>query len=211
MPRVCTRIMTTMRSRRAQQAIDIINSRGIIRPKDLAEVGIRRDYLAKFCRQGIVVRVGRGLYAKADIEATEHYSLAEASKRIPAGIVCLLSALQFHELTTQIPYQVWMAVDRKSWLPEHDLPYVNIVRFSGNALKYGIEEYIIEGVNVRVFNPSKTVADCFKYRNKIGMDVALEALRDCWRQRKATMDQLWDAAEVCRVANVMRPYMESLV
>jgi predicted transcriptional regulator of viral defense system len=147
----------------------------------------------------------------ADMEVTEHHSLAEASKRVPHGVVCLLSALSYHEIGTQNPYQGWMAIGRTARMPKTDGVAVRVFRFSGPALEYGVEEHEIEGVIVRVYNPAKTVADCFKYRNKIGLDVALEALRDCWRHRKATMGQIREAAEVCRVATVMRPYMESLV
>ena len=129
---------------------------------------------------------------------------------MPHGVVCLLSALQFHELTTQAPFEVWLAIGEKARLPKVDFPPLRVVRFSGRALEYGIEEHRIEGVVVRVNSPAKTIADCFKYRGKIGLDVALEALRDCWKKRRATMDQPWSAAEVCRVANVMRPYLESL-
>jgi predicted transcriptional regulator of viral defense system len=141
---------------------------------------------------------------------TEFHSLEEACKRVPHGIVCLLSALRFHGLTTQAPFEVWLAIDRKARLPRLGALPLRIVRFSGRALKEGVEEHRIEGVPVKTYNPAKTVADCFKYRNKIGLDVALEALRDCRRQRKCTNDELWRYAKVCRVANVMRPYMEAL-
>jgi predicted transcriptional regulator of viral defense system len=129
---------------------------------------------------------------------------------VPSGVVCLLSALRFHELTTQSPHQVWLALDRKSRKPRLDLP-VRIVRFSGEVLSAGCEVHVIEQVPVKIFGPAKTVADCFHYRKKIGVDVAIEALKDCLRQRKATVDDLWRYAKVCRVANVMRPYMESVV
>ena len=167
--------------------------------------------MTTLCDRRLIARIGRGLYAAEGTTATQHHSLAEASKRIPRGVICLLSALSFHELTTQNPSQVWVAVDRKGWSPDTDLPQVRLLKYSAAALEFGIEGHNIEGVAVRMYNPAKTVADCFKYRNKIGMDVALEALRDCWRQRKATIDQLLEAAEVCRVAKVMRPYLESLV
>ncbi len=127
------------------------------------------------------------------------------------GIVCLLTALRFHGLTTQAPHEVWMAIPPKAWAPKVASPRVRLVRFSGAALTAMVDEHKIEGVPVRVYSPAKTVADCFKYRNKVGLDVAIEALRDCWRSRKATMDDLWAAARVCRMANVMRPYLESLV
>ena len=130
---------------------------------------------------------------------------------MPRGVVCLLSALRFHGLTTQSPFEVWLAIGGKDWQPRVEYPPLRVLRFAKAALVEGVEEHTIQGVKVRVTSPARTVADCFKYRHKIGLDVALEALRDCWRQRRATMDELWRAAAVCRVANVMRPYLESLV
>jgi predicted transcriptional regulator of viral defense system len=156
-------------------------------------------------------RPARGLYTVHDAQVTEHHSLAEACKRVPHGVVCLISALRFHGFTTQAPFEVWLAIDRKARRPRQDLPPLRIVRFSGKALTQGIETHLIEGVKVRLYSPAKTIADCFKYRNKIGLDVALEALRECWRERRCTMDELWRFAKTCRVSNVMRPYLESLV
>jgi predicted transcriptional regulator of viral defense system len=141
-------------------------------------------------RRGQLQKVGRGLYIASETHLTEHHSLVEACKRVPRGIICLLSALRFHGLTTQAPSEVWMAIDDKAWRPKVDNPRLHVVRFSGDALTSGIEDHVIEKVHVRVYGPAKTVADCFKYRNKIGLDVALEALRDCWRHRRATMDEL---------------------
>ena len=135
----------------------------------------------------------------------------EAAQRVPQAIVCLLSALQFHALTTQAPFEVWLAVDRKARLPQLDSPPVRVVRFSGKALAYGVQHHTVEGVVVRVYSPAKTVADCFKYRNKLGIDVAIEALRDCLRQKKATVDEIWEAARICRMTNVIRPYLETLM
>jgi predicted transcriptional regulator of viral defense system len=129
---------------------------------------------------------------------------------VPKGVVCLLSALRFHDLTTQSPFEVWLAIGEKARLPKLDNPPLRIVRFSQKTLIYGVQEHSIEGVAVRVYSPAKTVADCFRYRNKIGLDVALEALRECKRKRRATTDDIWKAAKACRVANVMRPYLESL-
>ena len=129
---------------------------------------------------------------------------------MPSGVVCLLSALRFHELTTQTPYQVWVALDRKSRKPRVDLP-VRIVRFSGEVLNQGYDVQRIEQVPVKIYSPAKTVADCFRYRNKIGLDVAIEALKDVLRERKASVDDLWRYAKICRVANVMRPYLEAVV
>jgi predicted transcriptional regulator of viral defense system len=189
----------------------LVREAGVLRPRDLANYGIAREYLRRLQRRGLLERVDRGLYVLPDTPVTERHSLAEAAKRIPHGVVCLLSALRFHGLTTQAPFEVWLAIDPKLRRPRVGALPVRIVRFSGQALSAGIEEHRIEGVPVRVYNPAKTVADCFKYRNKIGLDVALEALRETWLARCATMDDLWRYARICRVANVMRPYLESLV
>jgi predicted transcriptional regulator of viral defense system len=172
-------------------------------------VGISRTYLNKLHSQGVLDRPSRGLYILKDDDPSEHRSLVEACRRVPRGVVCLLSALQFHGLTTQAPFEVWLAIGESARLPRVDSPSLRIVRFSGAALTSGVQEHVVEGVTVRVSTPAKTVADCFKYRNKIGIDVALEALRDGLRQRKVTSDDLWQAAKVCRMANVMRPYLEA--
>jgi predicted transcriptional regulator of viral defense system len=156
------------------------------------------------------VRAGRGIYTLAETDLTENQSLLEACLRIPRGIVCLLSALRFHGLTTQAPFEVWLALDNKAHAPKDDLLPLRIVYMSGRALTAGVEEHLIVGKPLRVYNVPKTVADCFKYRNKIGLDVALEALRESWSSRRCTMDELWHYAKICRVANVMRPYLEFL-
>jgi predicted transcriptional regulator of viral defense system len=161
-------------------------------------------------KAGALERVGRGLYVPAGAKITEHHTLAEASKRLPAGVICLLSALAFHGMTTQSPHEVWIAIDVKARKPKTDWPPMRVVRFSGRARTFGVEKHVIEGVDVMVTSRAKTVADCFKYRNKIGLDVALEALRDYLRKRGRSMDDLVHAAAACRVARVMRPYIESL-
>ena len=196
---------------KAELVARMVRQSGVFRPRDLDHHGIPRQYLQQAKERGLVRRVGRGLYVAEGGRVTEHHTLAEAAKRVPHGVICLLSALRFHGLTTQAPPEVWMAISHKARRPRADYPPLRIVHFSGKALFYGVEEKKLEGVNVRFFSPAKTVADCFKYRNKIGLDVALEALRDCYRQRKATMDDLFQAAKVCRVARVMQPYLESLV
>ncbi|PYT97520.1 MAG: transcriptional regulator [Acidobacteria bacterium] len=199
-----------MANDRIGDVVRLVKKAGILRPRDLRSHGIPRQYLRMAADKDLVMRVGRGLYIARGSRPTQHHSLAQASKRVPHGIVCLLSALRFHDLTTQSPYQVWLAISDKARLPKADSPPLRIVRFSQKTLAYGVQEHRIEGVIVRIFSPAKTVADCFRYRNKIGLDVALEALRECRRKRRATSDQLWQAAKVCRVANVMRPYLESL-
>ena len=182
----------------------------IIRAKDAFALGIPRNYLSRVVRKGALKKIGRGLYASSSSPITEHLSLIRAACKVPSGIVCLMSALQFHKFTTQSPHQVWTAIHVKAWSPRINSPPVRLVRMSGPALHFGLKEYSVCGVTLKVFSPAKTVADCFKFRNKIGMDVALEALRKCRRLRKASIDDIWAAAKVCRVANIMRPYLESV-
>jgi len=203
-------VNTLMANDRIGDVFRLVKEAGILRPRDLQSHGIPRLYLRMAADKGLVMRVARGLYVARGSRPTQHHSLAQASKRVPHGIVCLLSALRFHDLTTQSPYQVWLAISDKARLPQTDSPPLRIVRFSQKTLAYGVQEHRIEGVIVRIFSPAKTVADCFRYRNKIGLDVALEALRECRRKRRATSDELWQAAKACRVANVMRPYLESI-
>ena len=183
---------------------------GVLRPRDLDAHKIPRQYLRLASEEGLITRVGRGLYVAASAHATTHHSLAMAAKRVPKGVICLLSALRFHDLTTQAPFEVWIAIDRKARRPSADQPPLRIVRFSTSSIQHAVRTHKIEGVPVQIFSPAKTVADCFKYRNKIGLDVAIEALRDCLRKRKATMDDLWEAAKVCRVSRLMQPYLESV-
>ena len=194
----------------ADKILDLISKVGVLRPRDLDAHGIPRTYLSRLLDAGKLRRIGRGLYVLPDSKASEHRSLAEACKRVPKGVICLLSALRFHELTTQAPFEVWLAIAEKAWRPRIDYPPLRIVRFSSAAIESGVEKHHVEGVTISVFSPAKTVADCFKYRNKVGLDVAVEALRDCWRSRRCTMDELWKYAKVCRVQNVMRPYLESI-
>ena len=196
---------------RADKILELVRKVGVLRSRDLDPYDIPRTYLSRLCASGKLQRIGRGLYVLPGTDATEHHSLAEACKRVPKGVVCLLSALRFHELTTQAPFEVWLAIGEKAWRPRLEYPPLRIVRFSYTTLSVGVEEHQIEGVTLHVYSSAKTVADCFKYRNKIGLDVAIEALRECWRSRRCTMDELWKYAEICRVANIMKPYMEAMV
>ena len=192
------------------KVLELVKKAGVLRPRDLKPYGIPRTYLSRLHAIGKLQRISRGLYVLPSTNVSEHRSLAESCKRIPKGVICLLSALRFHELTTQSPYEVWLAIGEKAWRPRMEYPPLRIVHFSSVALSAGVEEHRIEGVIVHVFTPAKTVADCFKYRNKIGLDVAIEALRECWRAKRCTMDDLWQYANICRVQNVIRPYLESL-
>ncbi|MGB2929336.1 MAG: type IV toxin-antitoxin system AbiEi family antitoxin domain-containing protein [Desulfobacterales bacterium] len=194
-----------------ERVLDLVKRLGVVRTRDLSDRGLHHESLRRLCKDGVLIKTGRGLYELADADVTEHHSLALIGKKIPNAVVCLLSALQFHDIGTQSPSKVWIAIDRRAGKPKMDYPPVRIVRFTGHALDDGIETHSIEGVTVKIYNPAKTVADCFKYRNKIGLDVALEALRECLREQRCTNDELWHYAKVCRVANVMRPYLEAVV
>jgi predicted transcriptional regulator of viral defense system len=196
---------------RTEQVLQLADEIGMLRPCDLQMRGIPRVYLQRLYKRGLLQRSGRGLYFRMDADITEHHTLAEACKRVPHGVICLLSALRFHDLTTQNAHLVWMAISNSAHLPRLDYPRLRVIRFSGKALTDGVEDHKIDGVNVRIYNAAKTVADCFKFRNKIGLDVAIEALRDYWRARMGSLDDLSRYAKICRVANIMRPYLESLI
>ena len=191
------------------EVLELARQMGVLRVRDVTSRGIHPEYLRRLCQRGLLTRTGRGLYVAADAEISVHHGLAQAAKRVPNGVICLLSARQFHELGTQRPFEVWMALDRSAARPRIDYPPLRIARFSGKALTEGVEQHSIENVPARIYCAPKTVADCFKYRNKIGLDVALEALRDCREQKKCSNDDLWRYAKICRVANIMRPYLEA--
>jgi predicted transcriptional regulator of viral defense system len=190
---------------------DLAQRTGILHARELSPLGIPQRYLGRLCAEGFLVRTGHGLYMTSIGPETMHLGLAQAAKAVPKGVICLLSALRFHEIGTQVPHQVWIAMDRRSARPRVTHPRIQIVRFSGKSLEEGIGEHDIAGTRVRIYNPAKTVADCFKYRNKIGLDVALESLREAIRGRKCTADDLWRYAQICRVSKVMRPYMEAIL
>ena len=194
-----------------ERALALARARRIVRARDFTAAGIARTYIQRLCNEGLLVRAGRGLYQAADAEIETQHSLVEASRALPHGVVCLLSALQFHGLTTQTPHEVWMMIGSKKWAPRKPPVSLRIIRATGTALSDGMKRHEIEGIEVPIYSVAKTVADCFKHRNKVGIDVAIEALRDCLRQRKCTIDDLWRYARVCRVQNVMRPYLEALL
>jgi predicted transcriptional regulator of viral defense system len=178
--------------------------------RELAQAGIHSQVLSRLVAGGELERIARGLYRLPDQALTEHHGLAIAGAAVPHGVVCLLSALQYHGIGTQLPSEIWMAIDRRARRPVLRYPPLRIVRYTGAALTEGAESHQVEGREVRVYNVAKTIADCFKYRNKIGLDVALEALREAWRARRFKMDELDRYAAICRVHRVMRPYLEAL-
>ncbi len=193
-----------------QAVLALAKKRPLLRARDLAQQALPTVVLSRLVSAGKLERMARGVYSLPGRKLSEHRSMAEVALRVPRGVVCLLSALRVHGIGTQAPFGVWLAIPHHTAVPRLDQPALRIIQMSGPALTEGIERMTVDGVKVPVFNAAKTVADCFKYRNKIGLDVALEALRDGWTQRKFTMDGLWHYATIDRVANVMRPYLESV-
>lgn len=194
----------------ASRTLKLASQRGVVRARDLNERDIPAVILTRLVKSGQLARLSRGVYALPARRLSEKHQLAEIATRSPTAVFCLLTALRFHDFTTQNPHELWIALPNKSRTPRIDHPPLRTVRFSGAALTLGVEIHAVDGVPVRVYSIAKTVADCFKFRHKIGLDVALEALRECRRGKRATSDELWRFAKVCRVANVMRPYLESI-
>jgi len=183
---------------------------GTLRSRELTARGVSRVQLSRWLAAGELQRLGHGIYALPDYAPNQHASLVEVARRAPQVVFCLLTALRFHELTTQAPFEVWIAIGNKDHPPRLSHPTLRVQRFSPASLDYGVLEHRVDGATLRVTDVAKTVADCFKFRNKVGLDVALEALSEAWRSRKLTMDELWHYATIDRVHNVMRPYLEVL-
>ena len=193
-----------------QRVLGLASRKGLLRASDLDAIEAPRVVLTRLTAAGLLDKVGRGLYRLPSHPGSEHESLATVATKVPQAVFCLLTALQFHELTTQLPRQIWIAMPRGSHVPRIDYPPIRMVQMTGEVYSKGIETVERDGVKLRVYGVAKTVADCFKHRNKIGLDVALEALKDARARRKASSDDLWRYAKICRVANVMRPYMEAV-
>jgi predicted transcriptional regulator of viral defense system len=199
-----------LKERQIQTVLQIARKNGVVRPKDLTGKGIHRKYLKDLTESGKLQRIERGTYVPADIEPTENHGLVMAARKVPHGVICLLSALQFHGLTTQLPSEIWMTIEARAWQPRLKNITIRFARNSGKAFSDGVQTHLLEGFPVKIYNPAKTVADCFKYRNKIGLDVAIEALRDCIKQKKAAYAEIWQFAKICRVTNIIKPYMEAV-
>ena len=198
------------RAQTSEQAVlQLARKHPLLRARDLARAGLPTIVLTRLVSAGKLERVGRGIYSLPNQAISENRSLAEVAIRVPRGVICLVSALRVHDIGTQAPHEIWLAIPHRMLSPRLDRPALRVIRMSGLSLTEGIERLKVEGVKVPVFNAAKTIADCFKFRNKIGLDVALEALREGWNQRRVTMDELWHYASINRVANVMRPYLES--
>jgi predicted transcriptional regulator of viral defense system len=195
------------------RALKVAQRKGIARGRDFDAAGVPRVYLQRLLNEGVLQQLGRGLYKLANTEVASATSLAEATRIQPKGVIGLLSALQFHNLTTQTPHAVWMLLGPKDWAPTNPSVSLKIVRASGDSLTAGVDTHQVDGVPVPITSPEKTVADCFKHRNKIGLDVAIEALRDLSKSWKGQdgLNKLWRYAEIDRVQTVMRPYIEAMV
>ena len=199
------------RSEKGQtHALRTIQRLGMVRPAQLEAQGVSRVQLSRLVRQGLVERQGRGVYTAVGHALTAEHTLAQVASRVPGGVFCLLTALRFHGLTTQSPAEVWIALPEKARKPRLDYPELRVARFSGAALTQGVERHRVEGVEIRVYSAAKTVADCFKYRNKVGVDVAVEALRDFSRRYRGGATELARFARICRVSRVMQPYLDSI-
>lgn len=193
----------------SQRILELAKQNGLIRASDLSAIGSPRIVLRRMTDAGQLEKVGRGLYRLPGHVSSEYEGLTIVAKKVPQAIFCLLTALQFHELTTQLPRQIWIAMPRGSHVPRLDYPPVKMLQISGEAYTTGVEEHQKDGVTLRVYSVAKTVVDCFKYRNKVGLDVAIEALKEAREKRLTTVDELWAYAKICRTTNVIRPYLEA--
>ena len=193
--------------KRTEQVTALARRRGRVSSTDLAEIGASRTTLAYLAKKGVLRRIARGVYVPAD-QISENETLQAVSLAVPHGVVCLLSALQFHEITTQMPMETWIAVERNQAIPKSRDFALRIVRLGKMYFECGIEQHRLQGSAIRVYCPAKTVVDCFKFRNKIGLDIAREALKDSLSQGKATLDEIHRYAKICRMLTVMRPYLE---
>ena len=194
----------------ARKVLRLAAKRGSITRKQVDRARIHSQTLSRMVRSGALERVARGRYRVPNAPITEHHGLALVASVAPKAVICLLSALSFHQIGTQLPHEVWIAIDRRARRPVLAYPHLRVHRFGAKALTQGIETHRIEGETVKIYGIAKTLADLFKYRYKVGLDVALEALREAWRERRFTMDEIHRYARVCRVERVMRPYLEAL-
>jgi predicted transcriptional regulator of viral defense system len=194
-----------------QRAIELARRHGTLTARVAASAGIHSQTLTRLVDEGRLARVVRGQYRLPDAAITEHHGLALVAGAVPASVVCLLSAVAFHGVGTQVPAAVWIAVDRRARKPALQWPPVRVFRFGGESFTAGVETHDLEGVSVNVYSLAKSIADLFKYRNKVGLDVALEVLREAWLSRRVTVDELTRFAAICRVERVIRPYLEATV
>lgn len=202
--------MTPARPTHEAQVLRLAKAHRLLRARDLAAHGLPTVALTRLVQAGKLERLGRGMYGLPGEPVSEHRSLAEVALRVPKGVVCLLSALRVHGIGTQAPFEVWLALPHRAAVPRLVHPQLRIVRMSDRSLCDGVQHVKVDGVNVPVFSAAKTVVDAFRFRNKIGVDVAIEALREGWSGGKFSIDELWRHAEAGRMSRVMRPYMEAI-
>lgn len=182
----------------------------VLRSQDLEGHGLSRTAIREAVVAGRLARIGRGLYALPGSDLSEHHSLVVVARRIPHAAFCLLSALQFHDLTTQNPHEVWIAIGPKDRRPEMEHPPLRVFRYGPSHAQNGLDEHVVEATTLKIYSVARTVVDLFRYRNKVGIEVALEALREGWRERRFTLAELNRHARACRMSRVMKPYLESL-
>lgn len=195
-----------------KKALDIIRNRGgIIRTREALDSGIHRRTFYGLRDAGVIVSVTRGLYRIAEMEVPAHVNIVDVAKRVPNGVICLLSALSFHELTTQMPHQIWIAVDRKARKPKIEYPPVRVFHFSGASFTEGVETHTIMEQKIQIFNKTKTVIDCFRWKKEVGLDVAIEAAKDYLTHQDSSPSKLMEYARVCNVGRAVQPYLEALV
>lgn len=200
-----------MKEPQQKSLLNLAKKRGVITSKEAAGLGVHSQILTRLVNQGTLERIARGQYSLSEHPITEHQTLAIVARAVPAGVICLLSVLSFHGIGTQLPAEVWLAVDHRAPQPRLYFPPLRVVRFSGDAFTTGIETHLLEGQPVRMYNIAKTLADLFKFRNKVGLEVVLEALRQSWNEKRFTVGDLERYAQICRVKRVMTPYLEALI
>jgi predicted transcriptional regulator of viral defense system len=194
-----------------EKILEYAQSHKVFRASDMErDLGLSRMYVWRLFQEGQLERIDRGIYALKGTEFNENQTILEVAVKVPNGVLCLISALRFHGLTTQNPFEIWIAIERDTWIPKTDAVRLRVFSFTENVYKAGIERRKLDGVVVKVYSPAKTIADCFYYQKTVGLDVCLEALRDAWRQRKVTMDELYRFAEIRNVKGTMLPYLHTL-
>ncbi|HMM78723.1 MAG TPA: type IV toxin-antitoxin system AbiEi family antitoxin domain-containing protein [Pyrinomonadaceae bacterium] len=194
-----------------ERLLKYAQNRKIFRGSDVEhDLGLSRMYISRLVKEGHLERVGYGLYSLAAAEFNENQSILEVVAKVPKGVLCLLSALRFHDLTTQNPFEIWIAIERDMWIPKMDAVRLRVFGFSPKVYEAGIETHTIDGVEVKVYSPAKTIADCFYYQKTVGLDVCIEALRDAWNSRKVTMDELFHFAKIRNVKGTILPYLNTL-
>lgn len=195
----------------ADKAIEIIRKIGMARLRELKAAGIPEVVITRLTQAGRIVRLARGLYQLPDADLQTSHTLAEVAKIVPKGVVCLISALAFHELTLQMPPYVWVAIDVHTRQPKRQYPPMRFVRFGRKALTEGVETHLVEGVSVKITGPAKTIVDCFRFRNKIGPDIAVSAMREALRKRRCKPEEILKHARPLRAERVIRPYLEAMI